>query len=113
VGHALGELNMKKVSTLLTILSLTAISFALTATTSTAKSQRNAEDSVTASVQSSLQAQTVVGERYDATFSQVIGMTDDHADACAYNRDVCLKGCDGATSCSNQCWINYNNCMKQ
>src|SRR5271163_1852397 len=79
----LGELNMKKLSTLLMILSLTAISFALASTASTAKSQRNTEDAVTASVQSFSQAQTVVGERYDAASSQMIGMTDAHADACA------------------------------
>jgi|ERR1039458_1838821 hypothetical protein len=102
---------MKKLGTLLTILSLAAISFAFTATTSTAKSQRSTGDEVTASVQSSLPAQTVVSERYDAASFQIIGMTDGHADACKWNRDNCLKGCDGATSCSNQCWTNYNKCM--
>jgi hypothetical protein len=101
---------MKQLSTLLAILSLAAISFAFATTTSTAKSQRNTGDAVTASAQSSLQAQTVTSERYEVSSS---GWTDAHADACAYNRDVCLKGCNGATSCSNQCWTNYNNCMKQ
>jgi hypothetical protein len=104
---------MKQLSRLLTILFLAAISFAFATTTSTAKSEPNTGAAVTASAQSSLQAQTVVGERYDAESSHMIGMTDAHADACAHNRDVCLKGCDGATSCSNQCWTNYNNCMKQ
>jgi len=102
---------MKKLCTLLTILSLAAISFAFAATTSTPKSQPNTADAVTVSVQSPSQVQTVVGERFDAVSSQIIGMTDAHADACAYNRDVCLKGCNGATSCSNQCLVNYQKCM--
>src|SRR5271166_3227327 len=109
--HPLGELSMKKLSTLLTILSLTAISFAFAATTTGTKSQRSSGDSVTVSVQSPSQAQTVVSERYEAASSQMVGMTDAHADACRWNRDNCLKGCDGATSCSNQCWTNYNKCM--
>ena len=101
---------MKQLSTLLTILSLAAISFAFTTTTSTATSQRNTGDAVTASAEPSLQVQTVTNERYEVS---AFGMPDAHADACAHNRDVCLKGCDGATSCSNQCWTNYNNCMRQ
>lgn len=101
---------MKQFSTLLTILSLAAISFAFATTTSTAKSQPNAGDAVTAGAQSSSQTQPVTAERYEVSASW---MTDAHADACAHNRDVCLKGCDGATSCSNQCWTNYNNCMRQ
>lgn len=104
---------LKQLGTLLTILSLAAISFALTTTTSTATSQRNTGDAVTASAQISLQAQTFTSERYEVSSSQTLGWRDAHADACAYNRDVCLKGCNGATSCSNQCWTNYNNCMKQ
>ena len=36
-----------------------------------------------------------------------------HAEICAANRDQCLKGCDGMTQCSNQCWTNYDGCMKQ
>lgn len=38
---------------------------------------------------------------------------DTHADQCMANYKQCMKGCDGATSCSNQCQINYDNCMKQ
>jgi hypothetical protein len=102
---------MKKLCTLLTILSLAAISFAFAATTSTPKSQPNTGNAVTVSVQSTSQAQTVVGERYDVASSQMTRMPDAHADACAHNRDVCLKGCDGATSCSNQCLVNYQKCM--
>lgn len=104
---------MKQLSTLLTILSLAAISFAFTTTPFTATSQCNTADAVTASAEPSLQVQTVTSERYEVSSSQTLGWRDAHAEACAYNRDVCLKGCNGATSCSNQCWTNYNNCMKQ
>jgi hypothetical protein len=100
---------MKKLSTLLTMLSLAAISFALATTANTAKG--NTPDTATVNVLSSSQTQTVVSERYDGASFQVIGMMDAHADACRWNRDNCLKGCDGATSCSNQCWTNYNKCM--
>jgi hypothetical protein len=40
-------------------------------------------------------------------------LADGHADICKENEDQCLKGCDGATSCSNQCVVNYNGCMAQ
>lgn len=104
---------MKPLSTLLTILSLAAISFAFAANTSIEKSPRNTGDAVTASAQASLPAQSVVSERYDAVSSQTVGFTDAHADACRWNRDNCLKGCAGATSCSNQCLDNYNRCMNK
>jgi hypothetical protein len=29
---------------------------------------------------------------------------------CKANYDQCIKGCDGAVSCSNQCMTNYNGC---
>ncbi len=38
---------------------------------------------------------------------------DTHADQCMANYRQCMKGCDGATSCSKQCQVNYDNCMKQ
>ena len=60
---------MKQLSTLLTILSLAAISFAFTTTTSTATSQRNTADAVTASAEPSLQVQTVTNERYEVSSS--------------------------------------------
>jgi len=40
-------------------------------------------------------------------------MADGHDQLCKDNYNQCMKGCDGATSCSNQCQINCNNCMKQ
>ncbi len=40
-------------------------------------------------------------------------LADAHSDACLWNRTQCLKGCDGASSCSNQCQVNYDNCMRQ
>jgi hypothetical protein len=40
-------------------------------------------------------------------------IADTHAEICAQNRDQCLKGCDGAESCSNQCETNYQGCMAQ
>ena len=30
---------------------------------------------------------------------------------CKANYDQCIKGCDGAASCSNQCMTNYNGCL--
>jgi hypothetical protein len=36
-----------------------------------------------------------------------------HAKICKANEDACLKACDGATSCSNQCVTNYTGCMSQ
>jgi len=38
---------------------------------------------------------------------------DTHAQVCLTNEQNCLKGCDGATSCSNQCKVNYQKCMEQ
>ena len=40
-------------------------------------------------------------------------LADGHADICYDNEQQCLKGCDGATSCSNQCIANYDGCMAQ
>lgn len=42
-----------------------------------------------------------------------IRLADGHADICKQNEDNCLKGCDGATSCSDQCRKNYDGCMQQ
>lgn len=36
-----------------------------------------------------------------------------HADICMDNYNNCMKGCDGAVSCSKQCKVNYDGCMKQ
>ena len=33
------------------------------------------------------------------------------SDACKYNYDQCMRGCDGAESCGNQCQRNYDGCM--
>jgi hypothetical protein len=40
-------------------------------------------------------------------------LADTHADICLANEQQCLTGCDGATSCSNQCAVNYQGCMSQ
>ena len=98
---------MKKLTILLTILSLAAISFAFATSASTAQGDRIAGDKATASAPGSFDASGLTQG------DQAIALPDAHADACRWNRDNCLKGCDGATSCSNQCWTNYNNCMKQ
>jgi hypothetical protein len=42
-----------------------------------------------------------------------IRLADGHADICKANEDTCLQGCDGATSCSDQCRKNYDGCMGQ
>jgi len=51
----------------------------------------------------------------DAPRSQAAGLrlADGHSDACKWNYDNCMKGCDGATQCSNQCRVNYDKCMQQ
>ena len=36
-----------------------------------------------------------------------------HADICQANYDQCIKGCDGAVSCSNQCQVNKDGCNNQ
>jgi hypothetical protein len=36
-----------------------------------------------------------------------------HDQICLDNYNQCLKGCDGATSCSNQCKVNYDKCLQQ
>jgi hypothetical protein len=33
--------------------------------------------------------------------------------ACQYNYNQCMSGCGGMTSCSNQCAVNYQGCMRQ
>jgi len=33
-------------------------------------------------------------------------------EVCKGNYDQCIKGCDGAQQCSNQCLVNYNGCLK-
>jgi hypothetical protein len=46
-------------------------------------------------------------------YMETRAFTDAHSDACLANYKQCIKGCDGATSCSNQCKTNYDNCMRQ
>ena len=43
----------------------------------------------------------------------VVRLAQTHADICLDNETQCLKGCDGAESCSNQCEANYQGCMDQ
>lgn len=47
-----------------------------------------------------------------ATYSR-IRIADAHSDVCLANEQQCLQGCDGATSCSNQCEANYQGCLSQ
>lgn len=30
---------------------------------------------------------------------------------CKANYDQCIRGCNGAAQCSNQCQVNYNGCL--
>ncbi len=48
-----------------------------------------------------------------ATTSSRLILADGHSDQCLANYKQCMKGCDGATSCSNQCQVNYDQCLKQ
>ena len=38
-------------------------------------------------------------------------LADGHADACQYNYNQCMTGCDGASGCEGQCQANYDGCM--
>jgi hypothetical protein len=40
-----------------------------------------------------------------------LNLAQSHADICQANLNNCLQGCAGATSCSNQCQVNYQGCM--
>ena len=40
-------------------------------------------------------------------------LADAHADACVYNYNQCMSGCDGASGCEGQCQANYDGCMGQ
>jgi hypothetical protein len=42
-----------------------------------------------------------------------VRLAQTHADICLENEQQCLKGCDGAQSCSDQCGVNYQGCMDQ
>jgi hypothetical protein len=68
------------------------------------------------------QGQTTAAPAVAATGPQVLApgprsfmirLADAHSDACLWNYNNCMKGCDGATSCSAQCKVNYDNCMRQ
>ena len=40
-------------------------------------------------------------------------LADAHEDACQYNYNQCMTGCDGMSSCEGQCQANYDGCMSQ
>jgi hypothetical protein len=40
-------------------------------------------------------------------------LADGHADACMWNYNQCMTGCDGMSGCEGQCQVNYNGCMSQ
>jgi hypothetical protein len=42
-----------------------------------------------------------------------VRLADAHTDACVYNYNQCMTGCDGMSSCESQCQANYNGCMSQ
>lgn len=64
----------------------------------------------------------LVAHTYGVQFQQPIAkqsprsditLADAHADICLENEQNCLNSCGGATSCSNQCRVNYDGCMSQ
>ena len=112
--------GLSKLSRLLTILSLVAISYAIIATshivkTDIAHAAQASQNSnmVQGSLRlpsSSLGAQSV--RTTLANYTETSAFTS-HADVCLANYNQCMKGCDGAASCSKQCKVNYDGCMKQ
>ena len=36
-----------------------------------------------------------------------------HTQICQDNYNQCMRGCDGAASCSNQCKVNLDGCLSQ
>jgi hypothetical protein len=50
---------------------------------------------------------------FPARSSLHVMAADTHADQCIANYNQCMKGCDGAASCSKQCKVNYDKCMDQ
>lgn len=117
-----------KFNKVLPVLSVVALSFALMAATYMAKSDHNTEKLAQANEtpinQGLLQAgssrqgeedvlATSANETYGDASLHTAAWADTHSDVCLANYRQCLKGCDGATSCSNQCKVNYDNCMKQ
>jgi hypothetical protein len=112
--------GLSKLSRLLTMLSLVAISCAFITTSHNAKTDiadvAKASQSpimVRGSVRllsspvGATSARTTL-----ANFKETTAFTP-HSDACLANYNQCIKGCDGATSCSKQCKTNYDDCMKQ
>jgi len=117
-----------KFNKVLPVLSVVALSFALMAATQMAKNDHNTEKLAQANEtsinQGLLQARssrqgesdvlaTLANETYAGASLHTTTWADTHSDLCLANYKQCLKGCDGATSCSNQCKVNYDNCMKQ
>jgi hypothetical protein len=47
------------------------------------------------------------------THQSAVRLADAHEDACVYNYNQCMNGCDGAQSCEGQCQTNYDGCMAQ
>ena len=47
------------------------------------------------------------------TRQSAVRLADGHADACMYNYNQCMTGCDGMSSCEGQCQTNYDGCMSQ
>jgi hypothetical protein len=112
--------GLSKLSRSLTILSLVAISCAFMTTSQIAKTDRADVAKASQSpinvqgsprlLSSSLGAQSVRASLVN--YTETIAFSP-HSDACLANYNQCIKGCDGATSCSKQCKTNYDNCMKQ
>ena len=110
--------SLSKLSRLLTILSLVVVSCAFVKTGNVVNSHRNIAAAVTTASQSPIDVQGSFqagrgGWATAANYTEAIVLTDGHSDQCLANYNQCMKGCDGATSCSDQCKTNYDNCMRQ
>jgi hypothetical protein len=104
-------------SRVVTILSLAVLGFALITSISIASHHRNMA-AASSQARSSSQSEsgvraTLVNYTYETASPETIIWADGHSDQCLANYNQCMKGCDGATSCSKQCKVNYDNCMKQ
>ena len=112
--------GLSKLSRLLTILSLVAISCAFITASHIAKTDIAAAAKASPGpimVQGSLRLpSSSLGAQSVRTtlvnYTETSAFTS-HADVCMANYNQCMKGCDGAASCSKQCKVNYDGCMKQ
>jgi hypothetical protein len=93
-----------------TVLTVSAMAFAIVASTIFVSGQLGRGHTQQIAENNSPRTESLSGRTLE---HPRLKLADGHADICKENEQQCLKGCDGATSCSNQCVVNYNGCMAQ